>query len=95
MSILVSLPASSNPPAENSGSWLALPDDQLRIHSGTRNEPNTLSARSGEVVASLTLADMVDLEAEKTGWRRSSPSRGREIAAPRSNSRTRASWIAP
>jgi valyl-tRNA synthetase len=42
-------------------------DDQLRIHTGAPvNEPNTLSARSGDVVASLPLAEMVDLEAEKS-----------------------------
>lgn len=42
-------------------------DDQLRIHTGAAvNEPNTLSARSGDVVASLPLADMVDLQAEKS-----------------------------
>src|SRR5699024_4868777 len=38
-------------------------DDQLRIHEGSpANEPNTLSARAGEVVALLPLADMVDLD---------------------------------
>lgn len=41
-------------------------DDQLRIHDGAPvNEPNTLSARAGDVVASLPLADMVDLDAER------------------------------
>jgi valyl-tRNA synthetase len=42
-------------------------DDQLRVRSGPPvNEPNTLSARSGDVVASLPLADMVDLQAEES-----------------------------
>lgn len=42
-------------------------DDQLRIHAtAPENTPNTLSARSGDVVALLPLADMVDLEAEKS-----------------------------
>src|SRR5699024_6217902 len=41
-------------------------DDQLRIHEEpAKNTPNTLSARAGEVVALLPLADMVDLDAEK------------------------------
>ena len=41
-------------------------DDQLRIHLGAAvNEANTLSARAGDIVASLPLADMVDLAAEK------------------------------
>ena len=42
-------------------------DDQLHIKTGSpSNEPNTLSARAGEVIAILPLADMVDLDAEKT-----------------------------
>lgn len=42
-------------------------DDQLRIHSSApEHTPNTLSARSGEIVALLPLADMVDLDAEKS-----------------------------
>ena len=41
-------------------------DDQLHIKTGSAaNEPNTLSARAGEIVAILPLADMVDLDAEK------------------------------
>lgn len=42
-------------------------DDQLQITDvAPTNEPSTLSARAGEVTAILPLADLVDLEAEKS-----------------------------
>lgn len=41
-------------------------DDQLRFHEGqSPSDPNTMTAIAGDVVASLPLADMVDLGAER------------------------------
>ena len=41
-------------------------DDHLRIHAGPAEQnPQAMTAIAGEVVASLPLADMVDLEAER------------------------------
>ena len=41
-------------------------DDQLRFHEGASpNDPNTMTAIAGDVVAALPLADMVDLGAER------------------------------
>jgi len=41
-------------------------DDQLRIHSGAAvSEPKTMKALAGDGVASLPLADMVDLDRER------------------------------
>jgi valyl-tRNA synthetase len=41
-------------------------DDELRFHEGAApNEPNTMTALAGDIVASLPMAGMVDLNAER------------------------------
>jgi valyl-tRNA synthetase len=42
-------------------------EDELRFHAGAApNEPNTMTAIAGDIVASLPMAGMVDLDAERT-----------------------------